>query len=472
MTTTVQKVEETKKRPCVVIVGGGFGGLNAAKALGRADVDVFLIDRENFHLFQPLLYQVATAGLAPGDIASPIRSVVAKRKNIRVMLGAVEKIDREKQTIYFDRQKVSYDYLILAAGVETNYFGNTAWETIAPGLKTLSDALECRRRILSAFEKAEWSEDESEIESLLTFVVVGAGATGVEMAGAIGEIAHEVMVRDFRKIDPAHARIVLLDAAPRVLMGYDEVLSERAKQDLEKMGVEVRLNAMVDEITADGVRIGDDFIASQTVIWAAGVKASPLAQSLDTELDRMGRVVVDRDLTVPGDERVFVIGDLAHAKRDDGSSLPGLAPVAIQQGKHVAKNIQRAVKGEAYQDFDYTDRGQMATIGKAKAIAQVGKRHFTGFLAWMMWLVIHLLFLIGFRNKVFVVLDWFYAYLGSRRGARLIMETPQVVRSSMPSVKYLPLVDIGDETVEILRLDGDDEIEAAVVRGNLGDPAE
>lgn len=444
--TATYPIRETGERPRIVIIGGGFGGLNVAKGLKKADAEIFLIDRHNYHLFQPLLYQVATAGLAPADIASPIRAVLAKNRNVQIVLGEVEWIDRAQRVVKFNRGKIGYDYLILAAGMENNYFGQDQWKSLAPGLKTLNDAVECRRRILNAFERAEWTQDEALIRSLLTFVVVGAGATGVEMAGAIRDIAQEVMIRDFRHIDPEKTRVVLVDAAPRVLTAYDEELSERAKRDLEEMGVEVLLGELVQDISAEGVEVGGEFIESQTVIWAAGVKPSPIAETLGVELDRTGRVLVNRDLTVEGDERVFVIGDLAAAPGKDGEFLPGLAPVAIQQGKHLAKQLRRRLKhGEAYEyeDFRYWDRGQMATLGKAKAIAQVGDWKFGGVFAWWLWLVVHLLFLIGFRNKLFVILDWFYAYAGSRRGARLIMETPESVGEKLPEDQAMPPLELG-----------------------------
>lgn len=445
MATTYQ-IRATGDRPRIVIIGGGFGGLNVAKGLKNVDAEIFLIDRHNYHLFQPLLYQVATAGLAPPDIASPIRSVLAKNRNIQIVLGEVEWIDRDRRVVKFNRGKIGYDYLIVAAGMENNYFGNDHWKSLAPGLKTLNDAVECRRRILNAFERAEWTQDEELLRSLLTFVVVGGGATGVEMAGAIREIAHEVMIRDFRHIDPEKTRVVLVDAGQRLLTAYDEELSERAKRDLEKMGVEVMLGKLVEDISAEGVVVGGEFIPSQTVIWAAGVKPSPLAKTLNGDLDRMGRVLVNRDLTMNHDDRVFVIGDLAATPGKDGGFLPGLAPVATQQGKHVARQLRRRLKhGESYEyeDFHYWDRGEMATIGKAKAIAQIGNWKFGGFFAWWLWLVVHLLFLIGFRNKIFVILDWFYAYVGSRRGARLIMDTPESVGEELPEDQVLPPLELG-----------------------------
>ncbi|TXD38251.1 NAD(P)/FAD-dependent oxidoreductase [Lujinxingia vulgaris] len=416
---------DSKRRPCVVIIGGGFGGLNAARALKRASVDVFLIDRHNHHLFQPLLYQVATAGLSADDIASPIREVVRRQQNVQVMLGEVTSIDRESRVVRYEGGEVNYDYLVVAAGMQTNYFGNPQWEEQAPGLKTLRDALTCRRHILEVFEQAEREGEGSEGRGLLTFVVVGAGATGVEMAGAIREIAYQVMVKDFRRIDPTRARVLLLDAGPRVLTGYDEELSERARRDLEKMGVEVRLNAMVEAIDEEGVTVNGERILAKTVVWAAGVKGSPLAETLNVELDRMGRVSVRPDLRMPEDDRVFVIGDLARFENEDGEVLPGLAPVAVQQGKHVAENIKRAVEGKPLEAFSYWDRGKMATIGRARAIAEIGDWKFGGLLAWLAWLFVHLLFLIGFRNRAYVLMGWIFAYVGMRRSARLIVDPPK-----------------------------------------------
>ena len=425
--TSSGPLDRPRDRPRVVIIGAGFAGLNAAKKLRKCDVEVVLIDRENYHLFQPLLYQVATAGLQAGDIASPIRGLMRRQKNAMVIRGEVESIDRDGRRVIFDRGEIDYDYLVVAAGTENNYFGNSDWALRAPGLKTMGDAMECRRRILDAFERAEWTDDEELTEALLTFVIVGAGPTGVEMAGAIREIAHEVMVRDFRNIDLGRARVILVDAGPRVLTGYSEESSQRALQDLESMGVEVRLNAMVDEISDEGVQMGDEFITTSTVIWAAGVRASPVVESLDAEVDGMGRVKVTDELRVPGDDRIFVLGDLVHLEVD-GNLLPGLAPVAIQQGRHTARNIHRLVEGEEAEPFEFRDRGQMATIGRARAIAEIGRWKFSGFVAWLLWLFVHLLFLIGFRNRIFVVLDWFYAYVGMKRSGRLILDTPEAYR--------------------------------------------
>ncbi len=417
--------EIATRRDSVVIIGGGFAGLHAAKALKRVDVDVYLIDRRNFHLFQPLLYQVATAGLGAEDIAAPLRMVLRGHDNVKTVLGEVEDIDRDRRIVFFDTGKLRYDYLIVAAGMETSYYGNDDWEKLAPGLKTLDDALECRRRILKMFERAEWTDDPELTRGLLTFVVVGAGPTGVEMAGAISEIAHRVMVREFRNIDASKARVILADAEQRVLSAYHEETSERALKDLEEMDVEVRLDQMVQKITAEGVQIGDDFIPAHTVIWAAGVKASPVAEALDTKLDRMGRAIVEPELTLPQDDRVYVIGDLAHFE-EDGQVLPGLAPVANQQGKHAARNIRLRLIGEKPRPFKYKDKGQMATLGRASAVAEIWGYRFAGMFAWVLWLFVHLMYLVGFRNRVVVLLNWAYAYIGMRRSGRLILGGPEI----------------------------------------------
>ncbi|MBA2662202.1 MAG: NAD(P)/FAD-dependent oxidoreductase [Bradymonadaceae bacterium] len=420
---------EPAHRPTVVIIGGGFGGINAAKALRRAPVDIVLVDRNNYHLFQPLLYQVATAGLSAEDIASPIRVILRRQKNAHVILGAVESIDPDTRRVYLDNCILDYDYLLLASGMETNYFGQNHWVPLAPGLKTLEDALECRRRILTAFEQAERTYDPDLIRKLLTFVVIGAGATGVEMAGAIREIALQVMAKDFRHIDPRMARVMLVDAGPRVLAGYDPRLSLKALRALEKMGIEVVLEAKVDDIFDGGIQVGDRRIEACTVVWAAGVRASPIAQSLKVPLDRFGRVIVEPDLSIPGHQEVFVIGDLAHFAHDLAEPLPGLAPVAIQQGQQAATNIGRLLAIEPTRGFRYRDRGKMATIGRAQAIAEIRGFRFSGYFAWLTWLLVHLLFLIGFRNRLMVLLDWAYAYIGQRRGARLIIE----VEAQQPS---------------------------------------
>lgn len=435
----VVRQEETLggRRPRVVIIGGGFGGLNAAQKLDGADCDVVLVDRENHHLFQPLLYQVATAGLSPGDIATPIRSILRRQENARVLLAEAERIDRTNKVVYLDSGSISYDYLVVATGTKPKYFGPEQWELNTTPLKTVEDALELRREILYAFERAEQAGDPEVVEEWLTFVIVGGGATGVEMAGAIREIAAEVMVRDFRTIRPEEARVVLVDALPRILAAYPETLSEKAKQALEKRGVEVWLESPVEEITEKSVTAGGEEIATRTVVWAAGVEPEPLVSTLEAEFDDSGNVIVDDDLTIPADECVYVIGDVAHFEHHGDEPLPGLAPVAIQQGKHAAKNIRRALEGEDLEPFHYWDRGKMSTIGRNAAVAVVKDLELSGFLAWLAWLFIHLIFLIGFRNKLIVLFEWAYSYIAFKRSARLIVGEPDN-RRRLPSASESP----------------------------------
>lgn len=406
----------------VVIVGGGFAGINAAKEFaGREDVHVVLVDQRNYHLFQPLLYQVATAGLNPSDIAVPIRSLFTKSENISVHLARVESIDLKEKLLIGNEGELSYDYLILACGVRHSYFGKPEWEGNAPGLKTLEQATEIRRRILSAFELAENEPDPVKQKALLTFVIVGAGPTGVELAGAIAEISRNVLVRDFRRINPANAQVLLLEAADRPLAMFTQELSDRAALDLKHLGVDLRLGVRVDSIDKDGVLCGTQRIAAHSVFWAAGVEADAVTKSLGVELDRAGRVVIGRDLTIPGYKESYVVGDLAHLDIE-GQTLPGLAQVAIQSGKHAARNILLSMEGKELKPFSYHDKGQMATIGKSKAIVQMDKLRMTGFIAWLAWLFVHLLFLVGFKNKVSVLFEWIWGYLFSKRGARLITQ--------------------------------------------------
>ncbi len=419
-------------RPQVVIVGGGFAGIEAAKHLANAQVDVTLVDRRNYHLFQPMLYQVASAALSPADIAAPIRQVLSRIDNCRVVLAEVESIDLEKKTLTLLHSELNYDYLILAAGATHSYFGNDAWEKDAPGLKSLEDAIEIRRRILLAFESAEYEGDPEARRASLTFAVIGGGPTGVEMAGAIQEIASKSLVRNFRNIDTTSTRVLLLEGADRLLPPFDPSLSEKAKRSLESMGVEVRLNARVTSIDSKGIRIGDEFIATHTAFWAAGVQASPLAKLLNVPLDRAGRVVVNPDLSIPGHEHVFVVGDMACVKNpNDGKLVPGVAPAALQMGRYVARNIaahcrasdnqaQRSDSSNPVKPFRYVDKGSLATIGKSKAVGQIGKLKFSGFLAWLLWGGVHVFFLIGFRNRLFVMSKWFWNWLINARDARLI----------------------------------------------------
>ena len=406
--------------PHVVIVGGGFGGLNAARALARRPVRVTLLDRRNYHLFQPLLYQVASAALSPADIATPLRSILRKAANVSVLLAEAETIDFTNRRLVLDRGELGYDALILAAGAGHSYFGHDDWELLAPGLKTLEDALEIRRRVLLAFEAAEREPDGAERRALLTFVIVGAGPTGVELAGALAEIARETIARDFRAIDPRQARVILLEGGPRILPSFPEALSKRAQMALSRLGVEVRTGSTVTRITPDAVWVGGEQIRSRAVLWAAGVAAAPLARSLGAPLDRAGRVLVEPDLSIPGHPEAFVIGDLAAFIHQTGQPLPGLAPVAIQQGRAVADNVWRRLRGEPTRPFHYFDKGSMAAIGRAKAVAVMGRLRLWGFPAWLAWVFVHILYLIGFRNRFLVVFEWAWAYFTYQRGARLI----------------------------------------------------
>jgi len=406
--------------PEVVIVGGGFGGLNAARALRRASVRVTLVDRRNHHLFQPLLYQVATAALAPNDIAYPIRSILRRQRNARVLLDEVRAVDPAAREIVLADGRLGYDFLVLAAGARDAYFGHAECAAYAPGLKTLEDALEVRRRILLAFERAEREPDAERRRALLTFVIVGGGPTGVELAGAIAEIAFEVMVSDFRAIDPRDARIVLVEAGPRLLPTFHPRLSEFAARSLARRGVEVRTSTKVTDVASHHVRFDDTVLAADTVIWAAGVQTVGIGAGLGVMLDRAGRVPVARDLTVPGHPEIFVVGDLAVFTDGSGRPLPGMAPVAIQQARHAARNIVRAIDGEPMLPFRYRDKGTLATIGRASAVAEIRGLRFTGLVAWIVWLVVHIAYLIGFRNRLVVLIEWAWAYVAFERSARLI----------------------------------------------------
>jgi NADH dehydrogenase len=410
----------TVRTPRVVIIGAGFGGLYAARALRHAPVEITLVDRRNHHLFQPLLYQVATAGLSPGDIAYPIRAVLSRQKNTRVLLAEAQAVDLEGRKVILNDGSLDYDYLIVAAGSADSYFGHGDWERFAPGLKSLEDALEIRRRILYAFERAERETDEARRRALLTFVVVGGGPTGVEMAGAIAEIARQVMVRDFRAIDPREARVILVEAGARVLAAYPEDLSAKAEASLKRLGVEVWLNSPVTNIERGRVVAGDHEVSAATTIWAAGVKASPLAQSLGTKLDKSGRAVVEPDLSLPGHPETFVIGDLACFLHQTGKPLPGVAPAAIQEGRHAARNILHDLRGRPRTPFHYLDKGTLATIGRAAAVANFRVIKISGFFAWLAYLFVHLFFLIGFRNRFVVMFEWAWAYFTFQRSARLI----------------------------------------------------
>ncbi len=403
----------------VVIIGGGFGGLNAAIALKNANVEITLIDKTNHHLFQPLLYQVATAALSPGDIAASIRGILKRQPNVRVIMDEVAKIDKENKKIIGREFETEFDYLVIATGARHSYFGNDQWEKFAPGLKTVQDALSIREKMLLSFERAERLNDPKEIERCLTFVIVGGGPTGVEVAGAIAEISKKTMLQDFRNIDPSHAKIILVEAGDRILSTYHPELSVAAKLSLEELGVKVLVNKMVTSINEDGVMVGEKFIETPNKIWAAGNNASSLLKSLNTELDRAGRVVIENDCSIKGDESIFVIGDAANFD-ENGKTLPGVAPVAIQQGKYVANLISKRIPKERRKPFKYFDKGNLATIGRAKAIMEVGKLKLSGFVAWLMWGVVHIMFLISFRNKYKVMSEWLYYYVTYKHGIRLI----------------------------------------------------
>ncbi|HEY7426807.1 MAG TPA: NAD(P)/FAD-dependent oxidoreductase [Gemmataceae bacterium] len=417
--------------PRVVIVGGGFGGLYAARALGKAGVRVTLIDRRNFHLFQPLLYQVATGGLSPANIAAPLRAVLKRQKNTRVLLGDVIGFDLERRLVLLKDGSEPYDSLIVATGSRHHYFGHPDWENYAPGLKSVEDATAMRRMILSAFERAERCTDPEECQALLTFVVVGGGPTGVELAGALGEVAHATLRGNFRSIDPARARILLLEGIDRILSTYPPKLSEKAVKSLTRLGVTVCTGTVVTDVQPDRVtlRSGDktEVIRTRSVLWGAGVQASPLAKELakatGAEVDRSGRVVVQPDLSLPGHPEVFVIGDMANYPHQGGQPLPGVAQVAMQQGRYVADLIQRRLRGTAPPPFHYHDRGTMATIGRASAVADLGWIRLSGTSAWLIWLFIHILFLIEFQNRVLVMFQWAWNYFTRNRAARLITGT-------------------------------------------------
>lgn len=452
-------------RPKVVVIGAGFAGINAAKALAKAAVDVTVIDRKNHHTFQPLLYQVALAVLSPAEIASPVRTVLRRSKNTEVLLGEVSGFDFENRLVRLDGLELPYDYLIVAAGATHAYFGHPEWETIAPGLKTLEDAIEIRRRVLLAFENAEREKvaqgvsahsgqpiiSAKDAEPMgpakdarewgaaqpLNFVIIGAGPTGVELAGAIADIARHHLKSEFRAIDPRQSRVILLEGGPRVLATYPEDLSRSAERQLKSMGVEVRTGALVTGLEPDAVWIGKEKIPALVILWGAGVSASPLGKMLGVPTDRAGRVMVEPDLTVPGHPEVFVCGDLASAKRSNGQPVPGVAPAAIQMGKFAARQIKRTIEGKPRQRFEYLDKGSLATIGRSRAVADLpfGNLHFSGYFAWLAWLFVHLLFLIGFRNRFFVLIEWAWAYITYNHGARLITEPIEKAPVERPKAK-------------------------------------
>ena len=406
----------------VVIVGGGFAGLNAAKGLANArGIEVTLLDERNHHLFQPLLYQVATAGLSPAEIAAPIRGILSHARNIRVLRERALDVDLSRRVVVSDSCEHPYDYAVLACGSRHAYFGNEEWEEHAPGLKTLEQATEIRRRVLTAFEEAEKEATPELKRALLTFVIVGGGPTGVELAGAIGEMSRFTLARDFRHIDPTLARVILVEAGPRILPTFDKKLAGRAARDLESLGVQIWSESLVTNIDADGLDIGTERLPCRTALWAAGVKASSLGQGLGADLDRQGRVIVGPDLSLPGHREVFIAGDQAHVLGPDGNPLSGMAPAALQQGRYLAKRIRAMVRGGNHPDFRFRDKGQLATIGRRRAILQSGKIRFGGFAAWTAWLLIHIYYLAGFKNRLFVVLQWAWSYFSYGRGARLIV---------------------------------------------------
>ncbi len=423
-----------QKQPHIVIIGGGFGGLYAAQHLKYSDAKITLIDRRNFHLFQPLLYQVATGGLSAANIAAPLRAILKRQKNTDVLLAEVKNIDPRHRRVHFsDGKTLDYDQLVVATGATHNYFGNPQWEEHAPGLKTIEDATEIRRKVLMAFEAAEREPDPTKRAAYLRFVVVGAGPTGVELAGALGEIAHQTLKDNFRHMNPDAAEILLVEAGKRVLSPYAPELSEKAEHSLEELGVTVETNVMVTDIQADHVKLkypdGEKRVDTHTVIWGAGVQASPLGKVLSdatgVELDRAGRVKVNPDLSI--NDSIYVLGDLAHCVDKDGSQLPGVAPVAMQQGKYIARLLKRKIAEPNIQaePFSYFDKGSMATIGRSKAVAEVGPLKFSGFIAWMMWLFIHVIFLVEFENRIQVILQWAWNYITRNRSARLITGKPE-----------------------------------------------
>ena len=426
----------------VVIIGGGFGGLKAAESLARLPVRITLVDRKNHHTFQPLLYQVATAGLSPAEIAAPIREILARHENVEVLLGEVVNFDLERRIVKLHGFELPYDYLLVAAGASHAYFGHDEWEALAPGLKTIEDALEIRRRVLLAFEMAERHAATTGQHMPLTFVVVGGGPTGVELAGTLAEITRRSLSDDFRNIDPKKTRIILLEAGPSVLASYPQDLRESAKRQLERLGVDVRLNSAVTDVRLGEIHVGSDIVQATLVLWAAGVSASPLGRALGAPTDRAGRVMVEADLSLPGHPEVFVIGDLASLTRAEGTQLPGVAPVAMQEGKWVARQIAADLAGNPRSPFRYDDKGSLATIGRAAAVAQFGKVHISGFLAWLSWLFIHIFFLIGFRNRIIVMIQWAWSYFTYDRSARLITGESRTVA--------VPTVELAEE-LEALR---------------------
>ncbi len=432
-----------KHQAHVVILGGGFGGLAAARELNVPGVRITLVDKSNHHLFQPLLYQVATAALAAPDVSAPIRQLLWRQRNVTVLMGAVQRIEVEKKRILFENRHLDYDYLVVATGMTHAYFGNDKWAAHAPGLKTVGDALDIRRRILRAFESAELETTAEAQRAWTTFVVIGGGPTGVELAGALAEIAGRTLARDFRRFDPQTTRVILIEAGPRVLGTFPEELSQKAHEQLTALGIEVRVGARVTDLGDDFVELGDESISTRTVLWAAGVRANPLAAHLGVPLDKAGRVWVEDDLSAPDRPEVFVVGDLI-AKTQNGKPLPGVAQLAIQSGRHAAKNIRLSIDGLPRLPFRYVDKGSMATIGRNRAVAQIGRFKSSGIVAWWLWLTVHLLSLVGFRSRIAVLMEWALSYFTWQRRSRVILEVP-----SVPTAAAAPSV-IG----RVIRLDG------------------
>jgi NADH dehydrogenase len=408
------------RKPHVVIVGAGFGGLEAAKLLIDEPVRMTVIDRTNHHLFQPLLYQIATAALSPADIAAPIRGILGRCRNTEVVLAEVKSVNVEARTVNTGEREIVYDYLVLATGARHSYFGHDEWEKLAPGLKSLEDAIEIRRRLLLAFEYAEKIDDEAAKKAAMTFVIIGGGPTGVEMAGAIAEIARYTLAKDFRHIDPSSARVVLVEGDKRIISAFPEDLSAKAMEQLKELGVEVHTGIHATNLTEAGLQLGDEFIPCRVKVWAAGNTASFVGKTTGAPVDRVGRVIVKEDLTIPGHREVQVIGDLANFSHDGGKPLPGVSPVAMQQGRHAARNILAMMEGREPERFRYWDKGSMATIGRNKAVADLHWFHFGGLVAWLAWLFVHIIFLVGFRNRVAVLIQWAWAYVTFNKGARLI----------------------------------------------------
>lgn len=419
------------KTPKVVIIGGGFGGLLAAKALGGEPVEVTLIDVKNHHVFQPLLYQVATAVLSPGEIAQPLRRILHKFRNVEVILGEVVGFDKDKQTVTLGNgSEIPYDYLIVAAGARHSYFGHNEWEQFAPGLKTLEDAVEIRRRVLLAFELAEREAYLTGEQRQLKFVVVGGGPTGVELAGAIADIARQALAKDFKAIDTRRAGVILFEGSDKILGTFGTDLSQSAKEQLESLGVQVRLNSFARAVEAGRIQIGNEWIDCDVILWATGVAASPLGKALSVTTDKAGRIEVESDLSLPGCNNIFVIGDMASIKQANGQPVPGVSPAAMQMGRSAAANILRDIKGKPREKFVYWDKGSMATVGKRRAIVESGRLKLSGFIAWLAWLFLHIFYLIGFRNRLAVMADWFWAYLTRERSARLITGDAEEMREA------------------------------------------